>query len=372
MIPLSIPDLRGPVSKNLNKVIKSNWVSSAGPEIKFFEKSVAKYVKRKYAIATSSGSSALFLSLFSCGVKPGDKVLVPDYTFSATVNAVLIYGAEPVFVDVCQSNWTIDINLVEIAIKKFKPSAIIAVDTLGHPFHKDDLVKICKVFRTPLIEDSAGALGSRYKDTYCGSLSDIGVFSFNGNKIITTGSGGMMLTNNKVYAKNAHKYLSQFRKKLSYEYEGVGFNFKMANVNASIGLTQMPHLSDIIRKKKLIAKRYDKYFLDRDDVLVMPREEGTDSSCWLYSIRLCDIKSATSLIKHFAKLKIEARLFWFSLSRQAPYKSFNTVLSGVSADLSGTVVSIPCSSSLSYKDQMKVINAFGLWRGNKIKHINMS
>ena len=372
MIPLSIPDIRGPVSKNLNKVIKSNWVSSAGPEIELFEKSVAKYINRKYAIATSSGSSALFLSLFSCGVKPGDKVLVPDYTFSATVNAVIIYGAEPVFVDVCQSNWTIDIDLVETAIKKFKPSAVIAVDTLGHPFHKDDLVKICKVRNIPLIEDSAGALGSLYKNIYCGSLSDIGIFSFNGNKIITAGSGGMMLTNNKAYAQNAIKYLSQYRKKASYEYEGVGFNFKMANVNASIGLTQMPYLSDIIRKKKLIAKRYDNYFLNRDDVLIMPREEGTDSSCWLYSIRLSNIKSAASLIKHFFKLKIESRLFWSGLSKQAPYQSFNKVLSGVSADLSGTVISLPCSSSLSYKDQMIVINALSSWRGNKIKYINVS
>ena len=366
MIPVAIPDLRGPISRKINEVIKSNWVSSAGPEVELFEKSVAKYVKRKYAISTSSGSSALVLSLIASGIKPGQKVLIPDYTFAATANAVLLMGAIPILVDVSDSNWTLDIDLVSIAIKKYKPSAIIAVDTLGHPFCRDELINICKKSNIILVEDSAGALGSKYKNMLCGSLADISIFSFNGNKIITTGSGGMMLTDNKIFALRAKKYLSQYRKKHSYEYEGVGFNFKMANINAVIGLTQMDYLEKIIDKKQLIAKRYDDFFINRDDIEVMPREKWSSSSCWLYSIRLFDKNTAKSLINYLLKNKIEAKLFWYGLSNQFPYRNYETILSGVSDKLSGTVLSLPCSSSIPAKDQLKVIEVLKKWKGKKL------
>ena len=193
-IPLAIPDLRGKPISMVSKAIKDNWISSAGPAVDEFEKLIAKEVNSKFALATITGSAALHLALKVFGLGKGDRVLVPDFTFAATINSVIVSGAEPILVDVDRETWTLDIESTKKAVLKFKPKAIIVVHTLGHPAHMDELKKITSENNILLIEDAAGALGAKYKDRAVGSLSDAGIFSFNGNKVFSTGAGGALIS----------------------------------------------------------------------------------------------------------------------------------------------------------------------------------
>ena len=361
MIPLSIPDLRGPIIRDLSKSIKENWVSSAGPDVIKFEKAISKFCNRKYAISTSSGSAALVLALYSIGIKRGDKVIVPDYTFAATANAVVLLGAEPIFVDVSNKTWTIDPNLVEIAIKKYKPKAVIGVNTLGLPFDVKELNFLCKKYKVILLEDAAGSLGARYERIKSGSFSEIGTFSFNGNKVLTTGSGGMLLTDNKVFAKKAKEYINQFREKNLYNYKGIGFNFRMANINAVIGLTQIKYLNKMLERKKQIAQKYDSLFDFQSEIQIMPKRVASYSSYWLYSVRLSSKMKAYNFIKYLNKNNIESRLFWRSLSIQNAYSNYPKILNGIAKKLSDTVVSLPSSSCLTLNQLKIVIKAIKKW-----------
>lgn len=372
MIPLSVPDIRGKAANLVSRAVKRNWVSSAGPDVKLFEDSVKNYTKCKYAISTSSGSAALCLSLMTLGIKAGQKVLVPDYTFAATVNAVIMLGAIPVFIDVDPSTWIIDHNILKRAIDIHNPSAIIVVDTLGHSFNRSKFFKILKAYKIPLIEDAAGALGSKYNNKMCSTLADIGIISFNGNKLLTTGAGGMLITDNKKYAEVSKNILRQYRNFNSYQYSGIGFNFNMSNLNAVLGLAQMPYLEKVLQKKKNIAKKYDEYFYYRNDMEVMPRNKWSKNNFWLYSIRLSDQREAIRLVEHLKIFNIESRIFWHSLSLQKPYKIYDSILLGVSEKLSGTVVSIPSSSSLKISEIKKVIQAFNSFSSNTIKPIEVS
>ena len=182
-IPLSIPDLKGDIKKYLNKAINENWVSSAAPGVKKFEQEVAKIAKCKYAIATITGSAALHLALKTLKIGKRDKVIVPDFTFAATINAVELSGAEPVIVDIGENDWNLDIKLLEKAILKVKPAAVIVVHTLGHPADMKSLLKLKKKYKFKIIEDAAGAMGAEYLKKRVGCMADLGIFSFNGNKV---------------------------------------------------------------------------------------------------------------------------------------------------------------------------------------------
>ena len=228
-IPLSIPDIRGNASEVVGNVIKDNWVSSAAPGVDVFEKQIAKLALSKFALATINGSAALHLALVTLGIGKGSKVIVPDLTFAATVNAVILAGATPIFVDVNNYSWTLDINLTKEAIRLHKPDAIVVVHTLGHPAEMDELKNICSINKMLLIEDAAGAIGSRYKGKPLGSLGDAGVYSFNGNKILTTGGGGALLLQSKKYEKKAKILYKQARVANEYSYNYIGFKKRQSS-----------------------------------------------------------------------------------------------------------------------------------------------
>ena len=360
-IPLSIPDIRGNASEVVGNVIKDNWVSSAAPGVDVFEKQIAKLASSKFALATINGSAALHLALVTLGIGKGSKVIVPDLTFAATVNAVILAGATPIFVDVNNYSWTLDINLTKEAIRLHKPDAIVVVHTLGHPAEMDELKNICSINKMLLIEDAAGAIGSRYKGKPLGSLGDAGVYSFNGNKILTTGGGGALLLQSKKYEKKAKILYKRARVANEYSYNYIGFNYRMPNINAALGLSQLEYLPDLIKSKQHIANIYDDSLKGLKNIISMPRLDWGESSCWLYSLKTANKKSSLSLIKFLKNRKIESKLFWNALSVQRPYKSFYNVLQGNSIKFSGTIVSIPCSSSLKKKDQLTVIEALIEW-----------
>lgn len=366
VIPLAVPDLRGNEAAYLQECVATNWVSSAGPFVTEFERRMAARCKRAHGIATVNGTAALHLALRIAGVGEGDFVVVPDWTFAATANAVLHAGAQPVFVDVSGASWTLDPALVEAAFGATRDdpiAAVVAVHALGHPADMDVLAAVCRRHGAVLIEDAAGAIGARYKGRPVGGLGDAAIFSFNGNKTVTAGGGGMIVTDDDAWAARARSLSIQARIGGDYRYEEAGFNYRMTNVNAALGLAQLERLDDMVGAKRAIAERYDAALRDRSDLEAMPRRAWAESACWLYSVRCASRTEAVRLVAHLAAYGIEARRFWESLSNQAPYADAARHLTGVAARLSGTVVSLPCSSHLSGADQDRVIAALRTWHG---------
>ena len=214
----------------------SNWIAPVGPDLDDFEKEMMDYLKIENACAVSSGTSALHLALIVLGINKNDKILCPSLTFSASANVILYQNATPVFVDVNPFSWTVDLNLLEVAIKKHKPRAIICVDLYGQSCDYNSIIDLCKKYNVFLIEDAAEALGSEYNGRKCGTFGDISILSFNGNKIITTSGGGMLLSKNKDYVDKARFFSTQSREPaIHYEHKEIGYNYRLSNLLAAIG-----------------------------------------------------------------------------------------------------------------------------------------
>ena len=342
-------------------------MSSAGPEVAAFEAAVAAVTGRAHAVAVINGTAALHLALLAAGVRPGDRVIVPDWTFAASVNAVAHAGAVPYLVDVSAGDWALDPELVAAVLARdIGIKAVIGVDPLGHAADMDALDEIAVRHGVALIEDAAGAMGGSYRGRPCGSLGNHSVFSFNGNKTVTAGGGGMVLTDDGVAARFVRHVSTQARPTREYTHDAIGFNYRMTNLNAAVGLAQIERLGEMVAAKRAIAARYDAAITGRGDIRPMPRPAHSQSSCWLYSIRLASEDDAQSLAGAMERAGIEARTFWRSLAAQAPWRDAPRRLRGVSAALSGTVVSLPSSSGLRFADQDRVIEALEGWRGSAL------
>jgi dTDP-4-amino-4,6-dideoxygalactose transaminase len=364
-IPLAEPDLSGREKDYLLACLETNWVSSAGPYVRAFEESVAQAAGRRHGVALVNGTAALHLALVAAGVRPGALVIVPDFTFAATANAVYHGGATPYFVDVRADTWSLDPDLVEAALadRSSPVAAVIAVHTLGTPADMDSLARLCADAGVPLVEDAAGALGARYKGRPVGSLGDAAMFSFNGNKTVTAGGGGVIVTDREDWAARMRTLSTQARSGPRYLYDDVGYNYRLTNVNAAIGLAQMERLDALVAKKRRIAAAYDAALAERGDLRPMPRPEWADGACWLYSVLCPSLADAEALVVALNAERVEARLFWESLSQQAPYAAAPRRLTGVSQSLSGRIVSLPCSAGMTEAQQARVIAALGRWRG---------
>jgi len=365
-IPLSIPDLRGNESAYLAQCVNDNWVSSAGPFVTKLESRMANLTARQFAVATVNGTAALHLALIAAGVGPGDQVIVPDWTFAATSNAVHHAGAEPYLIDVDKESWTLDVTLVKAALseKGHRIRAILVVHVLGHAADMEALSAAAG--RVAIIEDAAGAIGAQYRGQHVGGVGQFATFSFNGNKTVTAGGGGMVVCDDEAAARKIQHLSTQARVGEHYVHDDVGFNYRMTNLNAAVGLAQLERLDEMLAAKRNIAKRYDTVIANRDDLKPMPRPEWSESSCWLYSVLTASPDDANALVDTMTKANIGAREFWRSLSTQDPFTGGPTLLTGVSASLSGRVVSLPCSSSLSEDDQARVIKVIGTWRGRNL------
>ena len=364
-IPLSEPDLRGREAEYLHRCIADNWVSSAGPFVVEFERRVAEIAGRRYGVAAVNGTAALHLALIAAGVQPGDGVAIPDWTFIATANAVRHAGAVPLLVDVARASWTLDAGLLARALedKTRKVRAVIAVHTLGHPADVDALRAVSDAAGAVLIEDAAGAIGARYKGRPVGGLGDLAVFSFNGNKVVTAGGGGMVVTDVGGYAERVRHLSTQARLGADYSHDAVGYNYRMTNLNAAVGLAQIERLDAMLAAKRGIAQVYDTVLAGRPDLLPMPRAPWATSNHWLYSVLCGSVEDAESLVRHMQGRHIEARIFWRAISQQPPYASCPRLLSGVAASLAGRVVSLPSGSGLSDRDREQVVQALQHWRG---------
>ena len=368
-IPLAVPDLRGNEAEYLKQCVTGNWVSSAGPFVIEFERRMAELTGAAFAVATSSGTTALKLALVAAGVGPGDLVAIPDWTFAATANAVVHAGAEPLFVDVNASTWTMDPELLAAALRRRggRIKAIVPVHTLGHPADMNAILQVAA--GRPVIEDAAGAIGALYLGRPVGSLGQAAMFSFNGNKTVTAGGGGMVVTNDERMAKAVRHLSTQARLGGDYRHDRIGFNDRMTNLSAAVGLAQLERLDEMVQSKRRIAAAYDDAVSQRDDVLAMPRANWAESSCWLYSLLTTSAQDAKGLVAALTSQGAEARVFWQSLASQEPYAGFQRELNGTSARLTGCVVSLPCSTHLSEVDQARVIAALAAWRGARIRPV---
>ncbi len=361
VIPLTVPDLRGREMAYLRECVDDNWVSSAGPFVTEMETRMAEVAGRRFAVATANGTMAIQLSLLGLGIGPGDYVIVPDWTFAATANAVYHAGATPYFVDVDRDSWTLDPVQVErlLSDTQRKIAAIIAVDALGQTADYD---RICAAAGDiPVISDAAGAIGARYKAHPAGGLGTCATFSFNGNKTVTAGGGGMVVTDDEALGTQIRHLSTQARVGQEYEHDAIGLNCRMTNVNAAIGCAQLERLGEMVAAKRAIAKRYDECVASYSAIETMPRMPWAESSYWLYSLKLKDSNAAQSLLKCFTEHRIQARTFWRSLSQQPPYRDAPATSIEVSRSLSGTIISLPCSSQLSDGEQSRVLDALTTW-----------
>lgn len=367
-IPLSVPDLRGREAEYLARCVADNWVSSAGPYVTELEARMAALPGRAHAVATVNGTAALHLALTAAGVGAGDLVALPDWTFAATANAVIHAGAVPLLLDITRESWTLDPALLARALEDHgaRIKAVVPVHALGHAADMDAILEVARAAAVPVIEDAAGAIGAAYKGRPAGAFGHAAIFSFNGNKTVTAGGGGMIVTDDLALAERARHLSTQARAGRDYVHDAAGFNYRMTNLNAAVGLAQLERLAEMVGAKRAIAGRYDAALAGREDLKPMPRAAWAEHGCWLYSCLAASAADARALIAHLEARDIEARAFWTRLSAQAPYREAPTLLVGVATEISGRVVSLPSSSGLAEADQARVIEALAAWRGGRL------
>ncbi len=376
MIPLSVPEMRGNELAYLRECIETNWVSYVGPFVTRFEDRMAKYVGTSHAVATNSGTAALHVALLVAGVKPGDEVLVPDLTFIAPANAIRYAGAFPVFVDVTPDHWQMDAGKVAEFLGKEcradggrlrnhrtgRPvTAIMPVHLLGHPVDMQPIVDAARSHNLRVIEDATETLGGKYRGTMVGSLGDISCFSFNGNKIITTGGGGMLNTSNEEWARRA-KYLTTQAKDdpIEYVHHEIGYNYRLTNLQAAVGAGQMENLDDYIRIKRDIAARYAKGLADVPGLTLPQEAPWAFSTFWLYTLLVDEARygmDSRALQRALADRNIQTRPLWAPIHEQRPYRDCQAYRIETAPHIHRRALSLPCSVGLREDDQQRVIAA---------------
>lgn len=360
LVPLSFPVFEGNENLYLQKVMSSGQLATSGEFIRKFESKLAKKVVSHQAVALNSGTSALHLALVLLGVGQGDEVICQSFTFCASANPIVYLGAKPIFVDSEEETWNIDPELLEDAILSRlalgrKPKAIILVHLFGMPAKMNEILEIANKYGIPVLEDAAEAVGSTYQSSYCGTFGTIGIFSFNGNKIVTTGGGGALLTKDAGLIERA-KYLStQAREDLPfYQHLEIGYNYRMNNMAAAIGLAQLEKLDTWIAKRRLINERYRMLLADIPGLSFQTDNEDSKSNYWLTTILIDEQLTGVSndrLRVVLFKNGIETRFLWKPLHLQPVYKFAPFYGGSTSEKLFLKGLCLPSSVSLTFEDQ---------------------
>jgi len=358
-IPLHEPKFLGNEKKYLNECIDSTFVSSVGKFVDRFEEDIARYTGSKYAIATSNGTSALHISLILSGVKPGDEVITQPLTFVATSNAISYCNASPVFVDVDRDTMGLSPRALDIFLKNNceivdsfcinnKSGKIIKtcvpVHTLGHPCRIDEIKSICEEWHITLLEDAAESLGSLYKDQHTGTFGKLGVISFNGNKIITSGGGGCIITNDDQLAIKA-KHITTTAKiphKWNYAHDMIGYNYRLPNINAALLVAQLEQVDKFCLNKRELANRYMKFF-SNNKIKFITEPENSKSNYWLNAIALEDSSKRDEFLEFTNRNGIMTRPIWTLMNNLEMYKNVQYGDLTNSQWLQDRVVNIPSS-----------------------------
>ncbi len=371
MMLLSGPNIVGNEWKYVKECLDTAWVSSVGSYVTKFEQMMAEYTGTKYAVATSSGTTALHISLILAGVKTGDYVIVPNLTFIASLNSITYTGAEPILMDVNEGTWQMNLNLLEkflteetaiengvCVLKKDKRvvRAIMPVHVLGNMVDVERLVRIAENAGITIVEDATESLGSYYKGKHTGGFGLLGCFSYNGNKIITTGGGGMIVTNDEELAKKA-KHLTTQAKADSFEYfhDEIGYNYRLVNVLAAMGVAQMEQLPVFITRKKEIDAYYKGRLTGIGDISFQQVDADVDPNCWLFTFRTANQKKVLDVLN---AAQMQSRPFWVPMNQLPMFKDKIYVTEN---DVAGTVykecLSIPCSTYITNEELKAVADA---------------
>ncbi len=347
MIPVSEPYFKGNELKYVSDCIKSNWISSIGKYVTQFEEMFTHFCGTSYAISAVNGTAALHLALSALDIKKDDEVLVPDLTFVATANAVAYCGAKPIFVDVDPYTWNIDPTKLKEKITE-RTKAVIVVHLYGHPCNMDAIMTLAKQYNLKVIEDAAEAHGAKYKNIPVGSIGDIGVFSFYGNKIITTGEGGMITTNNTDLANKTRMLRDHaMDSKKRYWHNCVGYNYRLTNIQAAIGVAQMEHIEEFIEIKRRNAYCYNSLLKDTKGITLPPEEKNCKNVYWMYSILIEEEFgiSRDEVMVLLSKEGIDTRPFFYPLHSLPMYKT-NTKFP-VAENLSLKGLNLPSAATLT-------------------------
>ena len=320
-IPVYQPSLNGNEKKYVNECIDSTWISSKGKFVIQFETAFANYIDIRHATTVSNGTVAIHLALLALGIGKDDEVIVPTLTYIASVNSITFTGATPVFVDSLIETWQIDPSDV---IKKITPKtkAIMAVHLYGHPCDMDSLVAICKEYNLFLIEDCAEAIGTMYKGKHVGTFGDISTFSFFGNKTITTGEGGMVVTNDEtLHDRSVHFKGQGLAKHRQYWHDVIGYNYRMTNICAAIGLAQLENIEKVLIEKKRVADTYRSLLANTPIIFHDQVGENVYHSYWMCSILTSDAKERDAIRTHLENQGIETRPLFYPVHTMPMYSS---------------------------------------------------
>jgi perosamine synthetase len=373
-IPLSVPNLKGNELRYVTEVIQNEWVSTGGSMITRFEEEFAKYISVSAAAACQSGTAGIHLALRLAGIGYGDEVIVPTLTFIAAVNPVRYVNADPVFMD-CDNSLCLDtnklrefcssecesVNGVLIHKETNKPiKGIIVVHVFGNMADMESVMQIAEQYNLMVIEDATEALGSyftggKYKGRFAGTIGHFGIYSFNGNKIITTGGGGMLVSQDSQMVERA-RYLSTQAKddEINFIHNEIGYNYRMTNIQAAIGIAQLEQIETFISTKINNYKIYYDAFFNEENVFLLKFNKNTRSNHWFYSLNL---KSGNKdeLIKYLAEYNIQSRPIWGLIHEQKPYQEYYKFKIEKSKKYHDSIVNLPCSTNLLENDLYRVI-----------------
>lgn len=365
-IYLSPPHMSGEEKKYINRAFDSNWIAPIGPNIDEFENAICEYTGSRYCAALSSGTAAIHLALILLGVQQGDEVIASTFTFAATINPIIYQKATPVLVESEPESWNLSPKFLEEAIcdriaAGKKPKAIIFVHIYGMPGKVEDILSIARKYNIPLIEDASEAFGSKYKGIMLGTFGDLGVYSFNGNKIITTSGGGALVSNNKAWIDRAIHLATQARDEAPhYQHTEIGYNYRLSNVLAGIGRGQMQVIEERVSKRRTVNQFYRKH-LDSLPGVQFFSEPTSDyfSNHWLTAL-IIDPKQSNGVTVESVRAKlaehnIEARPFWKPMHLQPVFDSYPYYGDGFSERLFEKGLCLPSGSSLSEDDQLRIV-----------------
>ena len=354
----------------VKEAFDTNWIAPLGENVNKFEEELAEYVGTKYAAALSAGTAAIHMAFKALDVKEGDIVFCSDLTFSATANPITYQNATPVFIDSEKETWNMDPKALEKAFEKYPhPKAVIVVHLYGTPAKIEEIRKICEKHEVPLVEDSAESLGATYKGKQTGTFGKYGIYSFNGNKIITTSGGGMLISEDEEKIAKVRFWATQAREKARhYEHKEIGYNYRMSNIVAGIGRGQLKVLDLRIKQKTEIYNRYKEAFKDMTDIKMQPIHENTMPNHWLSVITIKEDSKVKPLdiMVALEKENIESRPVWKPMHMQPVFEKCDFIKVAdepVSKELFETGVCLPSDTKMTKEEQDKIVNIIkNLWK----------
>ena len=358
---LSSPHLTGEEQKYIKEAFDTNWVAPIGPNVNGFEQEICHYTKANYCTVLSSGTAAIHLGLILLGVEENDEVLCPTFTFAATVNPICYLKATPIFVDSERGTFNMCPVLLESTIKERiakgkKPKVILLVHIYGMPAKIKEIISISKKYEIPILEDAADTLGSKYNNQFVGTFGEIGIYSFNGNKIITTSGGGALVSNNEEYTKKATFLATQARDNAPhYQHSQIGYNYRMSNILAGIGRGQLEVLDDRVKARRANYDFYKTALSGIKEITFTEEPEGFYSNRWLTTILTDSFKMREKIRLSLEKENIEARPLWKSMHLQPIFKNYPAYTNGIAEDLFNRGLCLPSGSNLSKEDLKRVV-----------------